>query len=125
MEEASLNDKNLFIWDKTGRVPSEFEAFDGVNKEFTCQMVDVALADKDSVIPVVKLALESLRFALVYAMEAGRPFLINLGMLNPDFYRVYTHRRVFPAAKIFDKQQLHSKSVLSRLIRKETEVMSV
>ena len=112
---ASENDQNLFIWDKTGGVPSEFETF-GVNNEFTCKMVDVALA-KRSIDTVLGTALESLRAALVSSMEAGSPFLINLGMLNPDFYNVYTRRRIFPAADIFDLARLRSRSVLEPLAR--------
>ena len=44
-------------------------------------------------------------------------------MLNPDFIRVYTHPRIFPAADIFDKQRLHSRSVLTQLMRNESDVM--
>ena len=86
-------------------------------------MVDVALADRESVKPVINKALQSLRSALVSAIMAGSPFLINLGMLNPDFIRVYTHPRIFPAADIFDKQRLHSRSVLTQLMRNESDVM--
>ena len=50
LEVAKANEKgqNLFIWDKTGGVPSEFEIF-GVNSEFTCHMIKVALAETTSI----------------------------------------------------------------------------
>ena len=120
MAKASANGQILFIWDKSGGVPTEFETF-GVNKEFTIEMVGVALA-KTRVESVLEMALKSLRVALVSSMEAGSPFLINLGMLNPDFKRIYTRPKIFPAAEIFDQTCLRSHRVHQNLIRNDTAV---
>ena len=48
MQEAREIGKHVFVWDKTGLVPTFFENF-GINKEFTIEMVRVALADADAV----------------------------------------------------------------------------
>ena len=45
MDEARESGKHLFVWDRTGQVPTFFESFVGINKEFTIEMVSVALAD--------------------------------------------------------------------------------
>ena len=58
--------KHLFIWDKTGLVPTYFEEF-GVHKEFTNEMVSVALA-KANINKVLDSSLESLGNALVQAL---------------------------------------------------------
>ena len=38
LDQARNLGKHLFIWDKTGQVPSYFEDF-GKHHEFTCEMV--------------------------------------------------------------------------------------
>lgn len=53
----------MLIWDKTGLVPAYFETF-GVHKEFTNEMVTVALA-KTNINKVLDSSLESLSNALV------------------------------------------------------------
>ena len=85
-------------------------------------MVDVALA-KDSVDNVLDHGLRTLRDSLTSAMSANKPFLINLGMLNPDFHEVYTHYRYFPAAKIFDRNQLLSPKNFTYRIEMKIEWM--
>ena len=39
---------------------------------------------------------------MVRAKVDDRPFLINMGMLEPDFRTIYTDDSIFPAAELFD-----------------------
>ena len=83
----------------------------GINKEFTVEMVDVALAQKAQTDAMVDLGLLQLRSALVASLSTGRPLLINIGMLSPDFNRVYTNAEIFPARHVFDRNQLLSERI--------------
>ena len=91
--------QHVFVWDHTGLVPV---VFDGVHKEFTIEMVNVALTDKGSVKDVLNDGLRSLQSDLIEAMRTGSQFLLNLGMLAPDFTSVYTSPDLFPSELIFD-----------------------
>ena len=75
-----------------------------MHKEFTMEMVQVALAQGLDVDKVLDSGLLSLRQALVESITAcgNSPLLINLGMLGPDFTNVYTHREIFPSRSIFN-----------------------
>lgn len=64
-------------------------------------MVNVALAKK-GVEDVLDEGLASLRQAMVDAYVTDKPFLINLGLLGPDFNSVYRHDKVWPSETIFD-----------------------
>ena len=64
-------------------MPTLFESF-GINKEFTVEMVSVALANAD-VHSVLDSGLQGLRNALSDSLSTGSPLLVNLGMLAPDF----------------------------------------
>ena len=59
---ARQQGKHIFIWDKTGLVPTEFENF-GINVEFTVDMVNVAIA-KDNIESVLNQGLQGLHSAL-------------------------------------------------------------
>ena len=91
-------------------MPSYFEDF-GKHHEFTCEMVQVALAVPLSVDDVLNGSLESLREALAETIVSGRPLLINIGMLGPDFNNCYTHRTIFPSQKIFNWHQLQRSGI--------------
>ena len=104
IDEARSSGKHLFVWDRTGQVPMHFENF-GINKEFTVEMVSVALADVD-VHTVLDSGLQGLRSALAESLSTGNPLLINLGMLAPDFKSVYAHPEIFPSNTIFSWSRL-------------------
>ena len=93
----------MFLWDCTGSVAC---FFDGDHKDFTVEMVEVAMCDTASAQRVISDSLWSLGRDLVDAMQYGRQFLLNLGLLKPDFRRVYTCPEAFPADMIFDNKRL-------------------
>ena len=95
-------------------MPQEFESIGGIHKEFTREMIDVALASED-VEEVIDLGLISLRNSLDEAVEADKPLLINLGMLNPNFNNVYTDDTIFPSSKIFNRDQNFIESLTRKL----------
>ena len=64
-------------------------------------MVEVALAQSASLEEVLTCSLHDLRKSLAEAHSTDRPLLINLGLLAPDFNRVYTDPEIWPADKIF------------------------
>ena len=80
MIEAREQGKHLFIWDKSGQVPTYFAEF-GIHKEYTEDMIRVALASKNNVVDVLDESLDSLRKSLVESLCSESPLLINLGML--------------------------------------------
>ena len=70
-------------------------------------MVNVAISKtKDDCAIALKQAFTSLRAALVQSLCDGLPLLINMGMLGPDFVKVYTDYVEFPSEAIFDFDQL-------------------
>ena len=60
--EAREQGRHLFVWDKAGQAPLYFENF-GIHKEFTLDMVSVAL-EKSDVQSVLYAGLMGLRSAL-------------------------------------------------------------
>lgn len=70
-------------------------------------MVDVALA-QDTVDQTLNTALTKLRDAVVQASEINKPLLLNLGMLGPDFNRIYTHDEIWPAQHVFNWSTLQN-----------------
>ena len=80
-------------------------------------MVQVALASSDKVSEILDLGLTGLNTALAQSIESGAPLLINLGMLAPDFNRVYTHREIFPSNLIFDWPSLQIQQLQQKLLR--------
>jgi len=68
-------------------------------------MVDVALIqDMRQLKQALDEGLFELRLAMNLARERRQPFMINIGMLAPDFHTVYSDNNSFPAAKIFGAQ---------------------
>ena len=64
-------------------------------------MVDVALA-QTSVDSVLDNGLTRLREAMSDSYVIEKPLLINLGLLGPDFRRVYRHDKIWPSDTIFN-----------------------
>ena len=111
--ESKRNRQHLFILDTNGAVNTYFEEF-GTIKDFTREMVQVAVCSESTQIDVLDASLKSLGDSLRRASQEGQPFLINLGMLKPDFKKVYTHTTSFPSKSIFKWQPNESnKSGLS------------
>ncbi len=88
-------------------MPTYFSEF-GIHQEFTHEMVDVALA-----------GLWKLRDAVDQAIEHDKPILLNIGMLGPDFNRVYTHVEVWPAAELFDWAKFQNECLTRPHIRRD------
>lgn len=101
MRQARSTGQNVFIWDRDGRVPVFFETF-GLTKDFTDEMVQVALSNKGNVNKTLSRSLGLLMDSLLSAMDTGTHLLLNLGMLAPDFKEVYTDDDLFPAQKVFN-----------------------
>ncbi len=70
-------------------------------------MVDVALA-QGTVDQTLNTALTKLRDAVVLAHQTNKPLLLNLGMLGPDFNRIYTHEEIWPAEHVFNWSKLQN-----------------
>ena len=117
LEEANRREQHVFLWDKTGQVPCYFE---GTVVDFTQQMVQVALAQKHDVNSILTKALNGLSSELIQAMATGSHFLINLGMLAPNFDTVYTDDKIFPAETIFDCKRWRLTRVHSRFVARVT-----
>ena len=64
--------------------------YDGLYFDFTQSMVEVALSEKLEVSTALDKSLRLLRSNLVSAMCSGTGMILNLGMLAPNFHRVYT-----------------------------------
>lgn len=107
VERASVNGQHLFIWDQTGQASCFFELF-GIHNEFTERMVEVAMAKSECLEEALTSSLHDLRRSLTEAHSTERPLLINLGLLAPDFNRVYTDPEIWPADKIYDWDEFQS-----------------
>jgi len=116
VDEARRLSKHLFVWDRSGQVGTYFAEF-GIHMEFITDMVNVALSTQDKVTGVLDTGLIRLSDSLVTSLQTQMPLLINLGMLSPDFNRVYSHREIFPAETIFDWTQINSRHVHSKFMR--------
>ena len=60
---AKEQKRHLFILDKDGGVPTEFEGLGGIHKEFTYEMINVAMSS-DNVGDMIDIGLVSLRESL-------------------------------------------------------------
>ena len=103
LEKARLAEKHVLLWDLTGSVPLYMD--DANEADFMHEMVKVALCKKPSLHSVLMNALKLLRQHLINSMVSGTCMLLNLGMLTPDFRKVYTNDEVFPANIIFDSKK--------------------
>ena len=99
LEQARHAQKHVLVWDQDGMVGLYY---DGLYFDFTQSMVEVALSEKLEVSTALDKSLRLLRSNLVSAMCSGTGMILNLGMLAPNFHRVYTSDEQFPASKIFD-----------------------
>ena len=103
VDDSRAQEKNLFLWDKAGQIPLYF---DGVCADFTDDLVRAAMTNSDRGFErKVKAGLCNLRQHLMTAMSEGKPMLLNIGMLAPDFCKVYTDEGLFPAETLFNRKK--------------------
>ena len=102
IEEARMAGKHVFLWDMTGQLPL---ILDGIHFDFTDDMIQVALSEQSSVNETLERGLKRVQAHMFEAMQTGCNFMLNLGMLAPDFNKVYTDADFFPASKVFDCQR--------------------
>ena len=80
-------------------------------------MVSVAMADDNRAQSVLLSSLQNLRDSVLESLCSGSPLLINLGMLSPDFDKVYTHPEFFPSEAILNYDSLQTSRLFKSLLR--------
>ena len=98
--------------------------FQGAQTDFIDGMVQIALSDNQNFKQVREHTLKKLGLDLLQAMVIGEHFLLDLGMLSPNFNTVYCDADSFPADQIFDNDRTRALSSLEPLFRASDKISS-